>query len=142
VKFLILQGPNLNLLGTREPDVYGSRTLAQIHQELQEWAAPRGLQLEFVQSNIEGDLINAIQAATGSFDGIVFNPAGYSHSSVALRDCIAAVSIPVVEVHLSNIHAREEFRHNSLTGAVARGVIGGFGEAGYKMAIEYLADNG
>ena len=138
-RFLVLQGPNLNLLGSREPDVYGSRSLEAIQDDLRAWAARRGCDLEFLQSNHEGELIDALQSAEGRYQGVVFNPGGFSHGSVALRDCIAAIEAPVVEVHLSNLHAREPWRHASLTGSVSRGVIGGFGEEGYRLAILQLA---
>ncbi len=138
-RFLVLHGPNLNLLGKREPDIYGTRTLAEIEKDLAEWAQGRGIELEFRQSNHEGELIDALQAASERCEGAVVNPGGYSHSSVALRDCIAALTLPVVEVHLSNLHARESWRHQSLTGGAARGVIGGLGEQGYRLAILYLA---
>ena len=135
MEILILNGPNLNLLGTRETDVYGTATLANLEDALRD-AFPE-VQFHFVQSNIEGELIDAIQEAA-SWDGVVFNPAGFSHTSVALRDAIAAVDVPVIEVHISNIYAREEFRHTSLTGAAARGVISGLGLNGYALAVTYL----
>ncbi len=139
-RFLILQGPNLNLLGSREPAVYGSRDLDAIHADLAAWADGRGCQLEFKQSNLEGELIDALQGAAGVCDGVVINPGGYSHSSVALRDCIAALAVPVVEVHLTNLYARESWRQGSLTGGPAAGVISGFGEDGYRLAVLALAD--
>jgi len=138
-RFLVLQGPNLNLLGSREPDVYGSRTLEAVHTDLAAWAAKRECELEFMQSNHEGELLDALQGAAGRCDGVVFNPGGYSHGSVALRDGIAAIDLPVVEVHISKLHAREPWRQGSLTGSVSRGVIGGFGEEGYRLAILQLA---
>jgi len=138
-RFLVLQGPNLNLLGRREPAVYGSRDLATLERELGEWAAARGLEVACRQSNHEGELIAALQSAASDCAGVVFNPGGFSHSSVALRDCLAALALPVVEVHLTNLHAREPWRQHSLTGGAARGVISGLGEAGYRLALLYLA---
>jgi 3-dehydroquinate dehydratase II len=138
-RYLVLQGPNLNLLGGREPAIYGSRSLTELHDDLDLWARSRGCELEFLQSNHEGELVDALQSAAERVDGVVFNPGGYSHTSVALRDCIAGIDLPVVEVHLSNLHAREAWRQGSLTGAVSRGVIGGFGEEGYRLAILQLA---
>ena len=137
-RYLVLQGPNLNLLGLREPQIYGERTLSKLHDDLGQWAKARGIELEFLQSNREGDLIDALQAAAGRCQGAVLNPGGFGHTSVALRDCIAGLSLPVVEVHLSNLHARESWRHRSLTGGAAKGVICGLGEAGYRLALLYL----
>ena len=134
----IINGPNLNLLGTREPDVYGSQTLADIEALCREAAAVHGFDVDFMQSNHEGDLIDAIHAAGGS-TGIILNAGAYTHTSVALRDAISAVSVPVVEVHLSNTHAREEFRHHSFISPVAKAVILGAGAQGYRFAIELLA---
>ncbi len=138
--FLVLQGPNLNLLGKREPEGYGSKSLDEIHAELETWAGERGIELEFLQSNSEGKLLDALQGADGRLDGAVINPGGYSHTSVALRDCIAGLQLPVVEVHLSNLHARETWRKKTLSGSVALGVISGLGPAGYKLALLFLAD--
>jgi len=136
---LIINGPNLNLLGAREPEIYGSATLEDLTRGL-ETAFPE-VEFEFYQSNHEGDLIDRLQeAAKTEADGIVFNPAGYSHTSVALRDTIGAIGIPVVEVHISNIHARERFRHRSMTGAASIGQIAGLGVAGYHLAVRYLLD--
>lgn len=134
----IINGPNLNLLGTREPEVYGSQTLADIEALCRETAAAHGLEVDFMQSNHEGDLIDAIHAAKGGA-GIILNAGAYTHTSVALRDAISAVSTPVVEVHLSNTHAREEFRHHSYISPVAKAVILGAGAQGYRFAIELLA---
>lgn len=139
-RFLVLQGPNLNLLGRREPAIYGARDLATLERELAEWAQARGYALSFRQSNHEGELIQALQDAARDCAGVVFNPGGFSHSSVALRDCIAGLAVPVVEVHLTNLHAREPWRQHSLTGGAARGVISGLGEAGYRLALLHLAD--
>lgn len=140
MEILILNGPNLNLLGTRETDIYGSGTLESLEQRLRR-SFP-DFTLHFKQSNVEGELINALHdAQSGGLDGVVFNPAGFSHTSVALRDAMAAISVPVVEVHISNIYAREDFRHTSLTGASAVGVISGLGFDGYALAVRYLLDS-
>jgi 3-dehydroquinate dehydratase-2 len=136
---LVLHGPNLNLLGTREPGVYGSVTLAEIDAELTKIAAEAGETLQAFQSNHEGALIDRVQAARS--DGtwaIIINPGGFTHTSVALRDALAAVNLPFVEVHLSNIHRREPFRHHSYFSDLAEGVICGFGAAGYRLALQYL----
>lgn len=133
---LILNGPNLNLLGTREPDIYGTRSFDDYLSELREGFD--GHVIDLVQSNVEGALIDALQAADKERDGVVMNAAGYTHTSVAIRDTIAGLKIPVVEVHISNIHAREEFRERSITGANCAGVITGFGLEGYRMAIDHL----
>ncbi len=136
MRLLVLNGPNLNLLGTRETSVYGSASLDELETHLAQ--RHPDVEFSFAQSNVEGDLIDFLQQA--DVDGVVFNPAGYSHTSVALRDAISAVSTPVVEVHISNIYAREDFRHYSLTGAVAAGVISGFGLRGYDLAVQFLKD--
>lgn len=136
----IVNGPNLNLLGKREPDIYGSESLEQINRWLAE-TAPEGTRLDCFQSNCEGELIDFIQKAGYREDteGIVFNPGAYAHYSIALRDAIAAIPTPVIEVHLSNIHAREEFRHRSVTAGAAKAVITGLGKHGYRLAILALA---
>ena len=136
---LVLNGPNLNLLGMREPGVYGSDTLEAINTRLAEHAKAMGIALEFFQSNSEGALIDALHGCVGRMDGVVFNAGAYTHTSVALRDAIAAIRLPVVEVHLSNIHAREEFRHTSLIAPVCRGKISGFGAVSYCLAVDALA---
>ncbi len=136
MKVLVVHGPNLNLLGRREPDTYGEQTLAQINEMIAAEAAQADIEVKFVQSNIEGELIDAIQQAAQWADAIIINPAAYTHTSVALRDALAAVDIPAIEVHLSNIYTREEFRHHSLTAAACRGQISGFGGWGYVLALQ------
>jgi len=135
---LVLNGPNLNLLGTREPEVYGADTLDDIVEELRSLAAARGYEIDAVQSNVEGELVDALHAARATADGVVFNPGAYTHTSIALRDAISAVELPVVETHLSNVHAREEFRHTSMLTAVCLGVVGGFGRTSYRLALDAL----
>ncbi len=136
MKILFLNGPNLNLLGTREPGVYGNVTLEEIEAGLRHRAVQAGVELEFRQSNQEGDLVTWIQQARGDASVIVLNAAGYTHTSVAIRDAISAVGVPTIEVHLSNIHAREEFRYKSLMAAVCRGQITGFGAESYHLALQ------
>jgi 3-dehydroquinate dehydratase-2 len=138
-RLLLLNGPNLNLLGTRQPEIYGSTTLAQVEDMAQAVAADHGFDLRAVQSNHEGVLIDAIHAARADCAGIVINPAGYSHTSVALADALIAAGLPVAEVHLSNIHRREAFRHHSYVSAAAEVVIAGAGAQGYEFAVRYLA---
>ena len=139
---LILNGPNLNLLGKREPEVYGADTLADINLWLVEKANELGVTLKCLQSNHEGDLIDYIQQAVEWADGIVLNPGGYTHTSVALRDAVAAIPLPVVEVHLSNVYARESFRHTSLLSPVCVGKITGFGKMSYLLGLLALLDEG
>lgn len=139
-KILILNGPNLNFLGKREPEVYGNLTLSDIEQMCAEEAATHSFEIDFRQSNSEGELVTWIQDAGGEFAGIVFNPAAYSHTSIAIRDALPLFEGPIVEVHISNIHARERFRHHSHVSPVATGVICGLGTMGYKLAIAALAD--
>jgi 3-dehydroquinate dehydratase II len=136
MKILFLNGPNLNLLGTREPEIYGRVTLADIETRVRKRAALANADIDFRQSNIEGELVGWIQAARGKFDVIVLNAAAYTHTSVALRDAISAVGIPTIEIHLSNVFAREEFRHVSLIAPVCRGQISGFGADSYVLAVE------
>lgn len=136
---LLVNGPNLNLLGTRQPEVYGATTLAEIEAAVSGLAGEFGLAVRAVQSNHEGALIDAIHAARGECAGIIINPGAYSHTSIAIRDALSSVDLPVVEVHLSNIHAREEFRHHSFVSAVADVVIAGAGPAGYEYAVRHLA---
>jgi 3-dehydroquinate dehydratase-2 len=137
---LVLHGPNLNLLGQREPGIYGATTLGEINERLDARAAARGVELRIVQSNHEGVLIDAIHEALGREEGILINPAGYTHTSVALRDAIAASGLPTVEVHLSNVHAREPFRHTSLTAPACLGQISGFGWRSYLLGLDGLVD--
>ncbi|GMW03661.1 MAG: 3-dehydroquinate dehydratase [Candidatus Hydrogenedentota bacterium] len=132
---LVVHGPNLNLLGTREPEVYGSTTLDDINGMLEREAKGLGATLRIFQSNSEGALVDAIQEARGWADALIINPAAYTHTSVAIRDAIAAVGIPAIEVHLSNVYAREEFRHHSYIAPVALGQISGFGAEGYRLAL-------
>ena len=136
MKILILNGPNLNLLGTRETDVYGNQTFASYFTSLEKTFP--NVELTHLQSNVEGNLINALHEAVGHYDGVVLNGGGYTHTSVALRDAIAAIKVPVVEVHISNILAREEFRHTSLFTGVCVGIISGFGLDSYRLAIDAL----
>ena len=139
-RLLLLNGPNLNLLGTRQPEIYGATTLAQIEELVAAAAAGHGFEVRAVQSNHEGVLIDAIHAARADCAGIVINPAAYSHTSVAIADALIAAELPVAEVHLSNVHKREKFRHHSYVSAVADMVIAGAGPLGYRLAVDYLAD--
>lgn len=136
---LVLHGPNLNLIGEREPEIYGSMSLAEIDQRLTARGEELGLEVRTFQSNGEGELIDALHEAQEWASGVIFNPAAYTHTSVALRDAVAAIKIPVIEVHLSNVYAREEFRHKSLISPVSSGKITGFGWRSYMLALQALA---
>ncbi len=142
MKILVLHGPNLNLLGDREPEVYGHLSLAEVDRRIAARAAELGMELRIRQSNIEGELVTELQQARDWGNGIVINPGGYSHTSVAIRDAIAAVRLPAVEVHLSNPAAREDFRRTDLVGGVCTGVIAGFGWRSYVLALEALSSIG
>ena len=135
MKIVVIQGPNLNMLGVREQHVYGPMKLEEIHAQMKTFAEQNNVDIEFFQSNLEGEIVDRIQECLGDADGIIINPAAYSHTSIAIRDAIAAVEIPTIEVHLSNIHAREEFRKKSLTAEVCAGVIAGVGPFGYHLAM-------
>ena len=136
MRFLVINGVNLNMTGKREPWVYGAETLDDINKEIAAFASSRGCKVEFYQSNLEGELCAAVQNAEGLFDGIVLNAGAYTHYSIALRDAISSVKVPVVEVHMSNVQAREEFRKNSVLTGVCRGEILGFGKNSYILALE------
>jgi len=136
MKILFLNGPNLNLLGQREPEVYGRTTLADIEAKVRSRARTLKAEIDFRQSNLEGELVSWIQQAKGQFEVIVLNAAAYTHTSIALRDAIAAAGVPTIEIHLSNVHAREEFRHKSLIAPVCQGQIVGFGPNSYVLAVE------
>lgn len=138
MKILVMHGPNLNLLGKREPGFYGTQTLADINSAVEALAIEIGCSVSFFQSNSEGELVSKIQAAIGLYEGIVINPAAYTHTSVAIRDALAATEIPFVEVHLSNIHKREEFRQKSLTAPISVGQISGFGSNSYLLGLRAI----
>ena len=135
MKIAVIQGPNLNMLGIREQHIYGPMSLEQIHEQLKSAAAQNGVELEFFQSNLEGEIVDRIQECLGTVDGIMINPAAYSHTSIAIKDALSAVAIPVVEVHISNIYKREEYRQKSITASASTGVISGFGPFGYHMGL-------
>ncbi len=134
-KILVIHGPNLDLLGQREPDIYGTVTIQRINERLKEVAESQKITIDFFQSNHEGEIVSKIGKAGGVYHAIVINPAAYTHTSVAIRDAVSAVDLPVVEVHLSNIYAREEFRHQSLIAPVAKGQISGFGAKSYELGL-------
>ncbi|MBR3655014.1 MAG: type II 3-dehydroquinate dehydratase [Elusimicrobia bacterium] len=138
-KILIINGPNLNLLGTREPEIYGKTTLKDIETELKNRAEKLNVEVECFQSNHEGEIVDKICGAKGKFDAVIINPAAYTHTSVAIRDAFAAIDIPAIEVHISNVYSREEFRHNSLIAPVVVGQIAGLGIQGYLLALEYFS---
>ncbi len=140
MKILLLHGPNLNLLGTREPEVYGSTKLHELNERLIALGKEFNAEVTCLQSNHEGALIDALHEARTQANGVVFNPGGYTHTSVALRDAISAIQIPVIEVHISNIHAREEFRHRSMISAVCKGTVTGFGLKSYELGLRGLVD--
>ena len=140
MKILVLHGPNLNLLGIREPEVYGSMMLDDINTKLVELGKSLGADVKFLQSNREGELIDALHDARTWANGVVFNPGGYTHTSIALRDAIAAIGIPVVEVHFSNVYAREEFRHHSMISAVCKGKVVGFGWKSYALGLRAILE--
>ena len=140
LRVLVLNGPNLYLLGTRKPEIYGTTTLADIEHMMRERAVELGIKMDFMQTNYEGELVEAIQKAKGKYQYLLLNAAAYTHTSVAIRDAIEAVELPAVEIHLSNIHAREEFRHHSLIAPVCVGQICGFGAKSYLLALQYVAE--
>ncbi len=135
MKIAVIQGPNLNMLGIREQHIYGPMSLDQIHEQLKNAAEQNGIEVEFFQSNLEGEIVDRIQECLGTVDGIMINPAAYSHTSIAIKDPLSAVNMPVVEVHISNIYKREEFRQKSITAGASTGVISGFGPFGYHMGL-------
>ncbi len=135
MKIAVIQGPNLNMLGVREQHIYGPMTLDQIHEQMKAHAEQNGVELEFFQSNLEGEIVDKIQECLGEVNGIIINPAAYSHTSIAIADAISAVALPTVEVHISNIYKREEFRQKSITAASGTGVITGFGPFGYHLGL-------
>lgn len=141
MKIFVINGPNLNLLGSREPGIYGAATLDGICSRLAETAKDLGVSVSFFQSNSEGAIVDAVQQSAGIYQGIIINPAAYTHTSVAIRDALAAVALPTVEVHLSNVYSREEFRHKSLIAPVVLGQIAGFGGSGYELALRGLVDH-
>ena len=141
LSLLIINGPNLNMLGTRQPEVYGSQTLGDVEALCVKTAKAIGATATCFQSNHEGAIVDTIQAAKGKYNAIIINPGAYSHTSIAIRDAFSSVELPVWEVHISNIHAREEFRHHSYVSAIAKGVICGFGISGYRFAVEAAVGN-
>lgn len=138
MKIAVIQGPNINMLGIREQNVYGPMTMDQIHEQMKATAEQNGIEIEFFQSNLEGEIVDKVQECLGTVDGIIINPAAYTHNSIAIRDALSAVALPTVEVHVSNIYKREEFRQKSITAAASTGVIAGFGPFGYHLAMMSL----
>ena len=141
MKIIVINGPNLNMLGIREPEKYGSTTLIEIEKELYAYSFELGIDIETFQSNCEGEIIDKIQQALNNVDGILINPGGYTHTSIAIRDAISSVNLPCVEVHMTNIHAREEFRQKSLLAPVCIGQIAGFGKNSYKLGLKALSES-
>ena len=141
MKILVINGPNLNMLGIREPDIYGSGTYADLCRQIIRWAEEMHVEVELFQSNHEGAIVDKIQEAYGVFDGILINPAAYTHTSVAILDALKAVSIPTVEVHISDVNEREEFRRHSFVSLIAEKTLAGFGFDGYRMGLQHLAEN-
>ncbi|MCP4969959.1 MAG: type II 3-dehydroquinate dehydratase [Arcobacter sp.] len=139
MKIAVIQGPNLNMLGIREQHIYGPMSLEQIHDQMKTSAEQNGVELEFFQSNLEGEIVDRIQESLGTVDGILINPAAFSHTSIAIKDALSAVNLPTVEVHISNIYKREEFRQKSITAAASTGVITGFGPFGYHLGLISLS---
>jgi 3-dehydroquinate dehydratase-2 len=140
MRILVMHGPNLNMLGQREATIYGKTTLSDINSAMKSLGSELGVEIETFQSNHEGDLVDKVQGAKGQFDGVVINPAAFTHTSIALRDAFLAVSIPFVEVHISNVYSREPFRHKSLLSDVAIGVVAGFGPLSYNMGLRGLLE--
>ncbi len=140
LKIMVINGPNINMLGVREPEVYGEKSYADLESYIEEYGKDRGVEVTVLQSNCEGEIIDFIHHALGNFDGIVINPGAYTHYSYAIRDALAAVEVPAVEVHISNVYKREEFRHTSVTAPECIGQIAGLGFKGYLLAIDYLIE--
>ena len=138
MKFVVIQGPNLNMLGVREPHIYGQMRLEGIHEQMKTFGAHSGAELEFFQSNLEGEIVDRIQECMDGVDGIIINPAAYTHTSIAIRDALATVGVPAIEVHISNTARREEFRHTSMVSAVCAGTIAGFGPFSYHLGLVAL----
>jgi 3-dehydroquinate dehydratase-2 len=139
MKIVVIQGPNMNMLGIRETNIYGPMKLEQIHANMENFAKQNGIEVEFFQSNLEGEIVDRVQECLGDADGIIINPAAYTHSSIAIADAISAVNLPTIEVHISNIYKREEYRQKSVTASSTAGVITGFGPFGYHMAMMAMA---
>jgi 3-dehydroquinate dehydratase II len=138
LKFLVIHGPNLNLLGRREPDIYGSLTIDDLNKKISDYANSKNVLIQAIQSNREGDIIDYLQESENEFDGVILNPGGYTHTSIAIRDAVSAMTKPVVEIHISNIYAREEFRSRSVISSVTKGIISGFGPYSYLLGVEAL----